>query len=600
MRKKILYYVRSFTIPLVVVVGLFLFLLFSFFDSPFLTTSIALVTIIVGSYKLVVETWEDLRSGKFGLDYIAILAVVVSVVTGEYLVGIILALMIASGRNLEEYGASMAKRSLTELTERIPHDITVETGTLSHKKAVNEVRVGETIVVRKGEVVPLDGQIISDEALFDEQSLTGEAFPVEKMLGDLVRSGVINLGTIVRIKVLKEQKDSSYSKLVEIVNRAQSAKAPLVRLADKYSIYFTIITFIIASFSFLLRGTLESILVVLVVATPCPLILATPIALLGGMNSQAKRRIIIKKLSSIEALARVNTIVFDKTGTITLGRPKVVSFKLIDNTLTREEALAISVAIERNSLHPLANAVVEFGKSSNKLLATNVLESIGKGISGNVNGKTYTLKRTDDQSALMEIGLFSKNHHLASFLFEDEVKADSKQIIAKLKNLRLNLLIFTGDKLETAKKLMENLDIEIKVRAGMNPEEKQAGVEELKKEGAVVAMVGDGINDAPALALSDVGIVFANEEKTAASEASDIVILGGNFTSVLYSLLSARKTIYIAKQSIIAGIGMSIICMVLASLGLIPPIVGAVIQELIDVTVILNALRASHSIQGVR
>ncbi len=595
MQHRIIYYIRSFITPVIVLAGLLLYLAFSYLNIHLLLFPLAIATIIIGSYKLVVETYEDIRSGKFGLDYIAILAVIVSVATGEYIVGIILALMIASGRNLEEYGAKMAKRSLTELSERIPHDVMVEKGATSEKKAVKNVTVGEVIIIRKGEVVPLDGEIISEESLFDEQSLTGEAFPVEKLHGDFIRSGVINVGTIARIKVLKEQKDSSYSKIIEIVERAQSAKAPLVRLADKYSVYFTIVTFVIASFSFMLHGTLESILAVLVVATPCPLILATPIALLGGMNAQARRRIIIKHLSSLESLSRVDTVVFDKTGTITLGKPKVSEFRLHNGELEKERALAIAVAIERNSLHPLASAVVEYGKSVARIPVLKVKETIGKGIQGSIDGKDYVLKKTEMDTETMEIGLYQNEVLLASFIFEDEVKTESRSIIEKLKNMKMNLFIFTGDKLQTTQKLVERLQIDMKIRAELKPEEKQKGIEELKKRGAIVAMVGDGINDAPALALSDVGMVFANEEKTAASEASDIVLLGGNFSSVLYSLLSARRTISIAKQSIVAGIGMSVVCMILASFGLISPIVGAVIQEGIDVAVILNALRASKS-----
>lgn len=586
--------------PITVLLGLFFYLLLSAFHLQQVTVVFALAVIVLGSYKLFVETIEDLRNGKFGLDYIAILALIVSVITGEYIVGIILALMIASGRNLEEYGASMAKRSLTELSERIPHDVTVEKNNTSIKKAVKEVTIREIMLIRKGEVVPLDGEIVSEEGLFDEQSLTGEAFPVTKLHGDFVRSGVINVGTIVRIKVLREEKDSSYSKIIEIVERAQSAKAPLVRLADKYSVYFTLVTFLIATFSFLLHGTLESILVVLVVATPCPLILATPIALLGGMNAQAKKRIIIKQLSSLEALARVSSVVFDKTGTITLGKPRVVDVRFENNTLKKEDLLSVAAAIERNSLHPLASAIVAYGEKTQRLSASHIEETVGKGIKGTVNGKQYILKKTDESSNSMEIGLFENEKLLATFVFEDEIKPESKNVIRQLERMKLELLIFTGDKLEAAQKLVKDLGIAIQIKAGLTPEEKQQGIEALKRKGKVVAMVGDGINDAPALALSDVGMVFANEEKTAASEASDIVLLGGNFSSVLYSILMAKRTIMIARQSILAGIGLSVVCMVLASFGLIPPIFGAIIQEGIDVAVILNALRASGSMNGVK
>lgn len=596
MKSKILYYIRSFTIPLFVVAGMVLYFVLAILKIDIALFPIAFTTIIVGSYKLAIETLEDIKNKKFGLDYIALIALIVSLMTGELVVGMILALMIASGRNLEEYGAKMAKRSLTELSERIPHDVTVEKDSSSFKKAVKDILVDEVMLIRKGEVIPLDGEIISEEGIFDEQSLTGEAFPVTKLHGDYVRSGVINLGTVIRIKVLKEEKDSSYSKIIKIVERAQSAKAPLVRLADKYSIYFTLVTFAIAAFSFMLHGTLESILAVLVVATPCPLILATPIALLGGMNAQAKKRIIIKQLSSLEALARVDTVIFDKTGTITYGKPKVVDVIVNNKEYGKPTVLAIAAAIERNSLHPLASAIVEFGKNEKRLTASKVEETIGKGIKGIVEGKEYLLRKTQSSNGNMEIGLFKEDEMIAVFVFEDEIKPESRNIINELFKMRLDLMIFTGDKMEAAQKIAQNLGINIKIKANLTPEDKQKGIEELKRSKRIVAMVGDGINDAPALALSDVGMVFANEEKTAASEASDIVLLGGNFTSVFYAILSSKRTIKIAKQSIIAGIGMSVGCMVFASLGLIPPILGAVIQEAIDVAVILNALRSSKSI----
>lgn len=592
---KLLFYARAFKVPLIVIIGLFFYLLFFILKFQTLAVVVALVTIPVGSFKLLKETLQDIRNKQFGLDYIAILAVTVSVATHEYLVGIILALMLASGRNLEEFGASLAKRSLTELSERIPHDVLVEERQESIKKAVTDVAIGEVIIVRKGEVVPLDGYLESESGVFDESSLTGEAFPADKFKGDILRSGIVNLEEVVRVKVFKEEKDSTYKQIVLLVARAQSEKAPLVRIANKYSLYFTFVTLGICIFSFLTHGTLESILAVLVVATPCPLILATPIALIGGMNAQAKKRIIIKKLASIEALARVDTVVFDKTGTITLGKPQVTGFEVLDKSYDPDSLLSSIVAIERNSLHPLAKAVVDFGSKAEKYLATNVKETIGKGIEGDVDGKVFTLKKVEGVSDGMQLGAYHNGNLIAVVKFSDEIKDESKSTIEKLKALRMHLKIFTGDKKEAALALVEKMKLDIEVRAELKPEDKQKGIEELKKSGATVAMVGDGINDAPALALSSVGIVFANEEKTAASEAADIVLLGGNFSSVLYSLLSARRTISIAKQSILAGIGMSIVCMIFASFGLIPPLLGSLIQEGIDVAVILNALRASRS-----
>jgi len=335
-------------------------------------------------------------------------------------------------------------------------------------------------------------------------------------------------------------------------------------------------------------------LAVLAIATPCPLIIATPIALLGGVNAASKKNIIVKKLASLEILSRAQALIFDKTGTITLGRPIVVEFK---NQSKYEDLdiLAISEGIERNSLHPLAKAVVEYAKLNKAKIihADNIAEKIGQGILGTVNGKTYKLAKMESKEG-MTIGIYEKNILLAFFRFEDEIKKESKTIIQTLKNKGFELFIFTGDKKEAAEKLVESLGLEVTVKAECTPEDKQKGIQELKKQGKITAMVGDGINDAPALALADVGMVFSNEEQTAASEAADLVFLGGNFSLVVDSMNIAKRTIYIAKQSIFVGIGISILGMVFASLGFITPIAGAFLQEGIDVAVIINALRASR------
>jgi heavy metal translocating P-type ATPase len=592
---KFRFFARAFRLPIIVTLGLFTYLILILWNFSTPAIIVSIITIIIGSYKLLLETYEDIKNRQFGLDYIAILAIVVSLVTHEYLVGIILALMIASGRNLEEYAASSAKRSLTELSERIPHDVLVLYDNKTATKRVRDVKVDEIIVVRKGEVVPLDGVLLSHSATVDESSLTGEALFVEKYKGDILRSGIINVQNVINIKVTKEEKNSTYHQIVLLVEHAQSEKAPLVRLADKYSIYFTLITLALSLLALFLHGTLESILAVLVVATPCPLILATPVALIGGMNAQAKKRIIIKQLASIEALARVTTIVFDKTGTITLGKPTVRKLEITDKNYSKSQLLSAISAIERNSLHPLAKAIVAFAKDAPHVNAKNVKEIIGQGIEGVVNNASYTLKSLPNSSSQMRIGVFAQSKQVATLYFTDEIKSESKETLTNLERLKLKVMILTGDKYEVAKELVEKLKLSIDTKAELTPEGKQNEISALKKQGEVVAMVGDGINDAPALALSDVGMVFANEEKTASSEAADIVLLGGDFSSVLYSLLSSRRTIAIARQSILAGIGMSILCMIAASFGLIPPLIGALLQEGIDVAVILNALRASKA-----
>lgn len=594
-RLSIIY--RYFKLPLIVLVGLVIYLILILVRLNQVAMIVAIISIVIGSYDLFKESYEDLKNKNLGLDYIAILAIIVALITREYLVGVVIALMLATGRTLEDYGATSAKKTLTELANRIPHEILIEFGESTKTIPVSDVKKDQIIVVRKGEVIPLDGILLSESGVLDESSLTGEAYPQDKIEGDLVRSGTINVSSPIRIRVTNDEKSSSYSKIIELVSRAQAEKAPLVRLADKYSLWFTILTFIISGVAYFQFRTLESILAVLVVATPCPLILATPIALIGGMNKSAKKRAIVKKLASIEVLSRVNAIVFDKTGTITLGKPIVSKFDINNKDLDRKNLLSIASAIERNSLHPLAKAVVAYAdeNKSTKIHAKNVHEEVGKGITGNVDGKEYTLSKiSSEDSADMSIGLFQDKKLLASFTFSDQIKDNTKSVISSLRASGISISLYTGDRREVAKKLIEKLGIDIDFRADLKPEDKGKLIKGLQEEKRIVAMVGDGINDAPALALSDVGMVFSNEEQTAASEAADVVFLGGNFNSVLETYDDAKNTIRIAKQSILWGIGMSVAAMIAASFGLIPPIAGAMLQEAIDVIVILNALRSSR------
>lgn len=586
-------FASEFRTPLLVLLGIVVYIPVYFLRLQTVSIIIALASIGIGSYELVTDTLHSLKNRQFALDYIAIMAILVSIITNEYIVGMVIALMIASGRNLEHYGVKSAKNSLTKLVDRIPKNVILwEKNKAGSTISAEKVAVGQDILVRKGEVIPLDGTLMSQHAVTDESSLTGEPYPVEKVEGDIIRSGTINVGDIMVINVTKEAGQSTYKKIIALVEKAQNEKAPLVRLADRYSTIFTLITAVIAAFAYWLHPGLQSILAVLVVATPCPLILATPIALLAGMNAAARQRIIIKKLASLESLARVNAIIFDKTGTITLGKPKVIQF---DAKTDSNKLLSAAAAIERNSLHPLAKAVVAYAEEQKAPVAhaKNVTEQIGKGISGTVQNKTYTLSKLESSEG-MRIGMYQDKKLLATFHFADEVKQDSKEIVAKLLQQHISLSLYTGDKEKAAQEAVAALGENIAIKAECTPEDKQVGIQHLKKEGKTTAMVGDGINDAPALALADVGMVFSNEEQTAASEAADIVFLGGNFALVADSLFIAKRTIGIALQSIWWGIGLSILAMVFASVGLIPPLIGAILQEGIDVLVILNALRAAR------
>ncbi|MBI4035805.1 cadmium-translocating P-type ATPase [Candidatus Daviesbacteria bacterium] len=596
MKYKIIFS-KQFRVPLIVLTGILIYLILKFSGQTLIANLVILSVIILGSYQLFFDTIKKLAKNRFALDYIAIVALLVALYTQEFLVAAILALMLSSGRTLENYAVSQAKKSLTSLIDRIPSDVLLwEKEKAGEKVKVKDVKVGQLIFIRVGEVIPLDGILISETGQTDESSLTGEPYFIDKIKGDILRSGTVNIGNPIVIKVTKTEGNSTYSKIIELVKKAQEEQSPFVRLADRYSAVFTAITFVIASFALISSNfDLTRVLAVLAIATPCPLIIATPVALLGGVSSAAKRKIIIKKLACLESLAKVNTIVFDKTGTITLGKPKLAEIMLLTKQFTKQQVLSIAESLERNSLHPLAKAIVIKARSNNAPIqhATNVAETIGHGISGMVGKEKFSLSKMEDDTDGICIELTSDKKKTAIFKFEDELKTDSQKSFATLKSLGLDLKVFTGDKQLAAEKIMQQLNLDLEIRAQMSPEDKLAGIKELQKSGKVVAMIGDGINDAPALAQANVGLVFSNEEQTSSSEAADIVFLGGEISQVVNSLQIAKKTIKIALQSIGFGIGLSTLGMILASFGYIPPIFGAGLQELIDVAVIINALRAS-------
>ncbi len=595
MRNIKTYFSREFKIPLIAAIGIVSFLILEVLRYQTVSNIVILIVIALGSYGLIKETIASFLRGQFAVDYIAIAAIIVGVITKQYLVSAILALMISGGHALEDYGMSQAKKSLTQLVNRIPNKIMVwKNEKESREKAVKNIQSGEIIFVRKGEVIPLDGELLSETGETDESSLTGEPYFITKSKGDLIRMGTVNVGNPILVKVTKEEKNSAYTKIIEMVRRAQEEKSPMVRLADKYSVIFTVITFVIAGFAFLYSFQLVRVLAVLAVATPCPLIIATPIALLGGVNASAKRKIIIKKIAALESLARVKTIVFDKTGTITIGIPRVSGILIKDKSFSKEKVIDITQALERNSLHPLAKAIVGYANRTQNttLRAADSQEIIGAGISGTVLGKKFLLLRQKTGEG-MHIDLLHNKKTIAVFSFEEEIKSNSKIIIKNLKHKGIDLYIFTGDKKESSRKILDKLGEGINLRSEMSPGDKQEGIRELKKKN-IIAMIGDGINDAPAIALADVGIAFASDEQTAASDAADIVFLGGDFSMISDALRIAQRAIGIAKQSIVAGIGVSIAAMILATIGIIHPLEGAVFQEAIDIAVIINALRSSR------
>ncbi len=564
------------------------------FSQTILAHFILLAGIGVGSWQLLRDTYRSLLNKSFALDYIAILAIITGVATGNFFVAGVIVLMMAGGNTLEIYAQEKARRSLTSLSNRIPHQVVlVDSNKNHHNVSIAQVDVGSIILVRKGEVIPLDGELLETTGVFDESSLTGEAFPVTKEAGDLLRSGVVNTGEAITLKTTVSDKDSTYRRIIKLVEEAQNEKPPFLQLADALSGWFTVVALLLAGIAYFVSGDFNRVLAVLVIATPCPLILAAPIALIGGMNAAARERIIFKRLAALEILSRVKTMIFDKTGTITFGIPTLSQLEKKTDDYTSKELLGLAAGLERNSLHPFAKAVLHAAKEAtiSPVHFTNVQEKIGVGLQGEHQHHIFTVTKNPRNPET--VVLKRDKQAIAHLHFTDELKPASASILRRLQESGLNLYLFTGDTAERAQQMLASLPAGITVKADCSPEDKRTGVAALKKRGQLTAMVGDGINDAPALALADVGLVFSHEEHTAASEAADVILLGGTFPGVLKAVHLSRHTLFIAKQSMYLGLGLSLLGMVAATLGYLPPLWGALSQEVIDVAVIMNALRAA-------
>ncbi len=551
---------------------------------------------------------QDIRGGTYGVDILAATAIIGSVLLHEYWAGIVIVLMLTGGEALEDYAGHRAKAELTALLEHVPTKAHLLRGRKTIDVHVRELRAGDKLIIRPGEVVPVDAMVLEGSASFDEASLTGESLPVVKKASEQLLSGSINLDGVVTVRSLRSAADSQFEQIIKLVRSAQASKAPFVRLADRYSIPFTLIAFGIGIAAWALSGQSIRFLEVLVVATPCPLILGAPIALISGMSQAAKRGIIVKNGRALEQLATVQTMAFDKTGTLTKGQPVVDNVKVY-NDFKLEQVLGLVAALEQNSNHVLARAIVEQAANQHVKVpkAKKIAELAGNGLRAHVQGKEVIVGRFGmfadydislptnfNPGAIQQTAAFvAIDSQLAGVItFKDELRSESKRTLSRLRKLGIrNFLLVTGDNKATAQAIAKQLSIK-DVRAETLPADKLKAIEGLAER--PVAFVGDGVNDAPVLAAADVGIALGARGSTAASESADIVIMLDNIARVGTSVSIAKRTFYIAKQSIWVGIIISVALMFIFATGRFRPVYGAVIQEVVDVIVIFNALRA-HS-----
>jgi heavy metal translocating P-type ATPase len=553
-----------------------------------------IIAIAIGLLVLGKNALKKIAAGQYSLDYIAILAMVVSLATNELGAGAVISLMILLSEALEAYSSKEAEAALKYLVEKIPKTCEVKTQNGLETRDIHTIADGDVIFLRPNEIVPLDGTLLSEQSLMNEANLTGEVAVQSYAHGQFVKSGLINAGNALELRVVGDFSHSTYQKIVDLVNEAQKHPARTVRLAERYNYGFTIITLILAALAYILSRQWNSLLAVLVMATPCPLLIAAPVSFLGGLNKASKKNIIVKKPAALETLSQITTIFFDKTGTLTLGEPRLSKIEIVSQNFSEDTLLACAAAIEIHSLHPLAKAVVQARKNRNlpNYAAQEVEEKIGDGIKGTVNGKTFLIKKSSQAASNgIAIDIFADGDEVGRLIFEDQIKMGTIEVLKALKT-RYTVAILTGDTKENTQKLFDGLDLTIHDRC--LPEDKFAIIKAAQINGGKVMMVGDGLNDAPALALADVGVVFSGTENSASIEAAAIAILNRDIASVPFILDVADASTRIARESILWGIGLSIIGMLFAAFGFIPPVTGAILQECIDVTVIMNALRAAR------
>ncbi len=577
---------ETFVVPVIVLVGIILGLV-GFPVAYKVAIAIGIALIVWGGY-------QEIKEGRYALDYVAFLAMLVALLTGQVLAGAIVTLMFTGGKALEAFASRRAEAALRALSETIPKNAFVWRDGKFTDVPLQEIKEGDRILVKRHELIPLDGTLYSPQALLDMANLTGEAGATEFSHGVLIKSGAINAGNTIELLVVGDFSSSTYHNIVKLVEEAKERPARFVKLSARASGYFTGTTLAFAALGYLLGGT-TSLLAVLVIATPCPLIIAAPAAFVSGMSRLARRKVIVRQPTVLEVLDSASVMFFDKTGTLTFGEPELSLIKRISpvsEKLSDEDLLGIAASIEIHSLHPLAKAIVSEAKKRNISFVTSSLvsEKFGKGISGTVDGRTYHLSGSDKKHAGITLVLYEEEEVMAEFHFVDQLKPGVADFLKRLRQRGIRTEVITGDTIENARVVFG--DIDIKIHASAMPEDKYRLVEEAHNAGEKVVMVGDGLNDAPALARADVGIVFSGSENAASINAADIVMIDKNIERLEDLFYTSRRTYRIARESVYAGIGLSVIGMGFAALGFITPVAGALAQEAIDIIVILNALRA--------
>jgi len=554
---------------------------------------------------------RSLREGRWGIDLLALMAIASTVAVGEYLAALVVILMLTGGEALENFAQGRAARELRSLLDRAPRFAhREEAGAVLVDIPIGEVAPGDILVVRPSELVPVDGELLSDSASLDESSLTGESLPVERTRGQQLLSGAVNGVAAIRVRAAATAADSQYSRIIALVEEASNSRAPVVRLADRYAVPFTILALAMAGTAWLLSGEPLRFAQVLVVATPCPLLIAAPVAFLAGTSQAAHKGIIIKNTRTLEQLAKAQSAVFDKTGTLTSGHPVLDEVRLAPGHGERmgsQKVLQLAASAEQYSSHVLAASVIEAARAANLQLlpaqqasesATHGVEAVcgGRrvvvGKAGLVQSHSTGFREAAVHSGQLAVHVAVDGEYAGALIMKDPLRRNAVDTLDHLHSLGVrHTMLLTGDAQATAAHIAEEAGIG-RVQAECLPEDKVNTVAALAER--PVLMVGDGVNDAPVLAAADVGIAMGAKGATAASESADVVIMLDDLSKVAQAVAIGKRTMAVALVSIWTGIGLSVVLMAIAMTGLIPAVAGALLQELVDLATILNGLRALH------
>ena len=589
------------------VLGLSAGLAFYVFGRSDIASLVWIAGVIPALLALVIEILRSIGRGEIGLDIVAALSMTAALVFGETLAAAVVAVMYSGGTFLESFAEGRARREMHTLLSRVPRTATRHQNGGLQDVPLDEVAPGDRLLIRQGDVVPVDGTVASDGAFLDTSALTGESLPVRLTRGSDVMSGSTNAGEAFDLTATRPAKDSTYAGIVRLVEQAQASKAPMSRLADRWSLGFLVITVSIALAAWWFTGDPIRAVAVLVVATPCPLILAVPVALVAGLSRAAHFGVLIKGAGALESMARISTLILDKTGTLTDGRPQIVRIVTADG-MDETQILRFAAALDQASKHPVAQAIVAAAKLRGLTLPVpqDVAEIPGEGVVGFiedrqvvVGGLGFVLQRVqepavshpDIEAGAVVVALAVDGQLAGHLVMSDPLREGAADMIARLRDQGIaRILLATGDRADVATRVTAGLGLD-GIRADLTPDQKVLLLLSERKNGPVM-MIGDGVNDAPALAAADVGVAMGARGAAASAEAADVVLLVDRLDRIGPGMEIARASRRIAVESVVAGIGLSVLGMIAAALGYLTPVQGALLQEAIDVAVILNALRA--------